>query len=391
MLNLVKAFLARGREVDLVLCRIKGAYRDEIPDGARVIELEATGNLMTRWLALLASPRNLLALARPVLFASKISPEIARLRSLRNYLDARQPDVLLSALTYANLVAVWAKGTARRAVPVVVSERIALTSHCATPSNVRKWRWRYLPALVKRVYPDADAVVAVSNQVADDLVEVVGLDRKSVRALYNPVVDEALRNSAMVEPEHVWFLRNSVPVVMGVGRLTEQKDFATLMRAFARVRQSREARLVILGEGRQREELEALAESLGIRDDVWMPGFVENPFQYLSRASVFVLSSEYEGLPGVLIQALGCGCPVVSTNCPGGSAEILADGKYGRLVGVGDIDEMKDAILAELDQPTDKSLLLARAEDFSVDRSADRYLELLDAVGTRAGTGNSQG
>lgn len=380
MLNLVKGFLAQGREVDLVLCRAKGAYLDQVPDEVSMVELEATGGFLTRWLAAMANISLLPVLLRPVLLATKAAPEIARLRSLRRYMDTCRPDVVLSALTYANLVAIWAKHTAEQQVPVVVSERIALTTHCTTPSNSRKWRWRYLPELVRKAYPGADAVLAVSNQVAEDLVSVVGLDSQLVQAVYNPVVDDVLRSGAANKPEHPWFSPGAAPVILGVGRLTEQKDFPALIRAFAVVRKQMDARLVILGEGRQRGELENLGRELGIEDDVALPGFAENPFQYMAHASVFVLSSEYEGLPGVLIQALACGCPVVSTDCPGGSAEILENGKYGPLVGIGDVEGMAAAIVTVLNKPPPSDVLLRRAEDFSAERATSNYLGILDAV-----------
>jgi glycosyltransferase involved in cell wall biosynthesis len=340
--------------------------------------------MQTRWKAAVENIRDFRALLRPVLLASKIAPEIARVESLRRYMEQHRPDVILSALTYCNLVAIWAKQGSSLNVPVVVSERIALSTYCSSPSNFRKWRWRYLPELVRRTYPGADAVVSVSNQVADDLTTVVGLDKASVTTIYNPVVDNVLRTNAQESLEHTWFSSQAVPVILGVGRLTEQKDFSTLMRAFADVRATREARLVLLGEGRLRADLEDLASKLDIQEDVDMPGFVENPFQYMARASVLVVSSEYEGLPGVLIQALACACPVLSTDCPGGSREILADGKYGPLVDVGDADGMAKAILAQLDSPTDKDVLLGRAEDFSVARAVDNYLALLDSVASQA-------
>jgi glycosyltransferase involved in cell wall biosynthesis len=384
MLNLAKAFLAQGRTVDLVLCQAKGAYLSEVPDGATMIELEATGELQARWIAAMLNIRDFFALLRPVLLAKKNAPEVARLRSLQHYMEKRHPDVILSALTYANLVAIWAKQASTSPVPVVVSERNALSTSCAAQSKYRKWRWRYLPELVRRTYPGADAVVTVSTHVADDLTTVVGLNHPSVIALHNPVVDDALRASAQQALEHSWFAPDAVPVILGVGRLTEQKDFATLMRAFACVRAKRAARLVILGEGKLRVDLEDLASKLGIQADVEMPGFVANPLQYMARASVLVLSSEYEGLPGVLIQALACGCPVVSTDCPGGSAEILANGKYGALVDVGDADSMAQAVLAELDNPTASDILLQRAEDFSVERAANNYLAVLDGAVERA-------
>jgi len=380
MLTLVKAFLANGRAVDLVLCKAKGAYLAEIPEGATMIELQPVGELRARWNAAMINIGDFFALLRPVLLARKIAPEIARTKSLRQYLEESRPDVILSALPYANLLSIWATRQAAVDVPVVVSERIALATYCASPSNFRKWRWRYLPELVRRTYPGASAVVSVSNYVANELTTVVGLRQGSVTTIYNPVVDDSLRELARQTPEHPWFTPDGPPVIMGVGRLTEQKDFATLLRAFALVRENREARLVILGEGRLHDDLEALANELGIGSDFDMPGFVANPHQYMARASVLVLSSTYEGLPGVLIQALACGCPVVSTDCPGGSAEILADGKYGALVDVGDARAMANAISSELDTPTSRELLLQRAEDFTVERATGKYLALLDSI-----------
>ena len=384
MLNLVKGFLSHGRTVDLVLCQAKGAYLGEIPVGATMIELEATANLKARWIAAIGNFSAFFALLRPVLLATKIAPEILRLRSLQQYIETYRPDVILSALTYANLVAIWAKHLSSTHVPVIVSERIALSTYCAAPSNFRKWRWRYLPELVSRTYPGADAVVTVSSDVTEDLITTIGLKKSSVTTIHNPVVDDGLRARAQQALQHPWFAPDAVPVILAVGRLTEQKDFATLLRAFARARAKKEARLVILGEGRLRKTLHELADTLGIGADVEMPGFVENPFQYMARASVLVLSSQYEGLPGVLIQALACACPVVSTDCPGGSREILEDGKIGALVAVGDADGMALAILSQLDNPTSKDVLLRRAEDFSVEGGVNNYLALLDAVVTHA-------
>ncbi len=384
MLNLVRGFMDRGRTVDLVLCQAKGSLMGQEPADATLVTLDATPGLLARLIATLGDPRLTSALLRPVMFAKKTAPEIARLRSLQRYLKTRPPDVMLSALPYANLVALWARERSACPVPVVVSERIAIHSYCTAPANTRKWRWRHAPELIRRTYPGAAKVVSVSHHAAAELTGAIGLAPDNVTTIYNPVVDDALRARAREPLDHPWFSKRSAPVILAAGRLTEQKDFATLLRAFALVRADRDARLVILGEGRLRPELQALAVTLGIDGDVDMPGFVENPFQYMSRCSVFVLSSEYEGLPGVLIQAMGCGCPVISTDCPGGSREILADGKYGALTKMGDEQDMARAILAELDEPTNRDLLLARAEDFSVDRAVDNYLALLDSVVTQA-------
>ena len=384
MLNLATGFLAAGREVDIVLCQAKGAFLDEIPAGATMIELEATGGLRARWIIAISNLQDFFVRLRPVLLAKKTAPEITRIRSLQRYIVASQPDVILSALPYANLSAIWAKELSGSRVPVIVSERIALLSYCAAPSNSRKWRWRYLPELVRRTYPKADRVIAVSDHVADELITTIGLHQDSVTTVHNPVVDDNLRTRAQQTLEHPWFAQDEPPVILAAGRFTEQKDFATLIRAFAAVRADKEARLVILGEGRLRDDLEQLVCTLGIQADVCMPGFVENPFQYMARASVLVLSSAYEGLPGVLIQALACGCPVISTDCPGGSSEILEDGKYGALVSIGKADEMAKAILVELDDPTPRAILLHRAVDFSVERAVSSYLALLDAVVNQA-------
>jgi glycosyltransferase involved in cell wall biosynthesis len=384
MLNLARGFLARGREVDLVLCRAKGAYLEDIPDGATLIELQATPGLRARFVTAIQHVKDIPALARPVLLARKNAPEIARVRALQGYIARYCPDVILSALPYCNLAAIWAKQRSGTVVPVVVSERIVLSTYCAALPNARKWRWRYLPVLVRRTYPGADAVVTVSNEVAEDLRTRVNLVHANIRTIHNPVVNDDLRNRAQEPLEHEWFKAGSPPVVLGVGRFTEQKDFATLIRAFARLRKSTEARLVLLGEGRLKEGLEELAAGLGVAEDVEMPGFVENPFRYMMRASVLVLSSKYEGLPGVIIQAMACGCPVVSTDCPGGSREILADGQYGTLVGIGDATGMAQAIQIELDRPRPRETLLARAAEFSVERGVELYLQLLDEIVRRA-------
>jgi len=169
-----------------------------------------------------------------------------------------------------------------------------------------------------------------------------------------------------------------------VGRLAVQKDFPTLLRAFARLRAARPARLMILGEGDRRSELEQLASALGISADVRLPGFVENPLAYMRRAAVFVLSSIYEGFGNVLVEALACGCPIVSTDCPGGPAEILEHGRFGRLVPVGDVAALGDALLATLAAPRESEALVARARDFSAAVIADRYLGVLSRIG--AGT-----
>jgi glycosyltransferase involved in cell wall biosynthesis len=184
--------------------------------------------------------------------------------------------------------------------------------------------------------------------------------------------------------DHQWFRDGLPPVVLTVGRLGDQKDHPTLLRAFAKVRACREARLVILGEApnaretqRRIGELRGLACSLGIEDDVDFLGYQPNPFKYMSRAAVFALTSRFEGLGNALIEALACGCPIVSTDCESGPAEILSYGRYGQLVPVGDIDAVAEAILLTLDSPCNPDYLKSRAEQFSVDRVASQYEQIM--------------
>jgi len=311
---LVQAIAARGYAVDLVLCRAEGPYLGEIPESVRVIDLGARRVLLS-------------------------------LPALVRYLRKCEPRALCSVM-HANLVALWAQRLAGSATRVVVSERNTLSSmkqHYA--SDPRMW---LMPALIKHFYPWAAGVVAVSRGVADDLASVTGILRDRVHVIYNPVVTPQMRAKAEAPLEHPWFEPGQPPVVLGAGRLTAQKDFPTLIRAFARVRQTRPARLIILGEGEERATLEALVRQLGLEQDISLPGFVANPYPHMVRASLFALSSRWEGLPGVLVEALYCGAPLVSTDCPSGPREILADGLYGRLVPVGDAEALARAMEAAL-------------------------------------------
>jgi glycosyltransferase involved in cell wall biosynthesis len=234
-----------------------------------------------------------------------------------------------------------------------------------------------MPILARHSYAWADGIIAVSSGVADDLARVARLPRERIEVVHNPVVDRELPSKRKAPLDHPWFADGQPPVVLGLGRLKKQKDFPTLLRAFARLRSTREARLVILGEGKQEQSIRSLARSLGIAKDVDLPGFDPNPFRYLARAACFVLSSAWEGLPRVLIEALACGCPVVSTDCPSGPHEILEGGRYGPLVPVGDERAMANAIAQVLDHPPDRDELRSRGALFAVDSSADRYLAIL--------------
>jgi glycosyltransferase involved in cell wall biosynthesis len=206
-----------------------------------------------------------------------------------------------------------------------------------------------MPRLIRWAYPRADAVVAVSQGVASDLVEVCGIAASHVHVLNNPVVTPETARMRSEPVDHPWLRDPTLPVVLAVGRLVPQKDFGTLLEAFALARRSRAARLVILGEGPLRAELEATVRRLDVAADVDLPGFCANPYAAMAAADVFVLSSAWEGSPGVLIEAMSCGTPVLSTDCPSGPRQILDGGRWGRLVPVGDAQAMANGLVDAVD------------------------------------------
>jgi glycosyltransferase involved in cell wall biosynthesis len=379
MLRTAKALLGRDFRVDLVLCERKGPLVDRVPPQTRVIELKPAPMVVARARALATDPGGLRELLKPVLLAWKAPHRLAYLPELIRYLQSVRPDALLSALPTLNLLAVWARRGAGVATRVVISERDTLSTAI---DGSRQWRKRYLPPLLQRAYMMADGVIAVSDGVADDLVASTGIPRARITTVYNPVVNPELAAKARAPLDHPWFAPGAPPVILGVGRLHPQKDFATLIRAFARLRADRPARLLILGgessgDSAYVAELKALPARLGVAEDVDLPGFAQNPLAYMRRAATFVLSSVHEGLGIVLIEALACGTPVVSTDCPHGPSEILDHGRFGPLVPVGDDASLAAAIRATLDDPLPAELLRSRAGMFTVERAVDRYLELM--------------
>lgn len=374
MFSLASAFADHGHRVDLLLSEVEGPYLGRLPASTNIVRLEAAPWWSWRLSAASVDYRGLRTHLLPVLVNRNPSPMVRFFPSLSEYLKRERPDVLLSAVTYSNLAALWARRSSGVPTRVVISEHTNL-AHAISYS--KKWKWRFLPPAIRRFYPWADDIIAVSNGAAASLAELTGLNPERINTIYNPVFTQNLREMAQATPDHPWLAPAGPPVVLSAGRFRKAKDFATLLRAFAQVRAEREAKLIILGEGRKRGSLESLVQELGLAADVDLPGYTENPFSYMARVSVFVLSSVWEGLPTVLIEAMACGCPVVSTDCPSGPAEILADGIYGPLVQVGDDAALARAILATLDEPPASAMLRARADEFSIDRAINQYLKVL--------------
>ena len=343
MVTLARAFAERGYRVDLVVGTASGALRPLVEEPVRLVDL---GTSRVR---------------------STLVPLVRYLRSAR-------PTSILSTHSHMNVAVVAARRLAGIRTRVVVRE--ASTPSVNLPSQGTQG-FRPMMRLVRWAYSAADGVVAVSRGVAQDLVTSVGVDPDRVVVIGNPVLRRELLESAREPLEHPWFVPSAPPVILGVGRLTPAKDFATLIRAFSLVTKERPAHLLILGEGDERPQLEAVVADLGLRDHILLPGFVPNPYAYMARAGVFALSSAWEGLPGALIEAMACGCPVVSTDCPSGPSEILRGGTLGPLVPVGDSQALAGAIVQVLDRPISPDSLTSGAARFDEDVVVEDYLRIL--------------
>ncbi len=321
MLNLAHGIAAEGYPLDLVLAKAKGEFLGEVREPVRVVDLKASRALTS-------------------------APALVR------YLRSERPEAMLSVFGFLNVVAIPAWRLSRVKTRMFVCEQNTVSMEAG---NAASWGTRVTPRLMRHLYPWANGVVVVSQGVRDDMVQLTGVPRRHVTVIYNPsVVGAEIQEKAKEPLDHPWFKPGQPPVLVAVGRLQQQKDYPMLLQAFAQVRRSQPARLLILGEGKERPTLEALIKELDLEDDVGLPGFVMNPYAYLARASLFVLSSRWEGLPTVLIEALCCGTPAVSTDCPSGPREILRNGKYGALTPVGDATAFAQAIGAALEKPLAK-------------------------------------
>ena len=340
--QLANEFATLDCRVDLALASACGPYLDEVSERVRVIDLGARS-------------------------VSHSLPRLAR------YLRSERPAVILSGLDHANIVTILARSVSGNSIRCVVSTRSVPTAVYQEDKGVARW---VTLQLCRMAYRFADRVIANSQAVASDLSESLGLAAEKLTVIYNPLDLDGIDRSSQADIAHPWLAPGAPPVVLGVGSLALLKDFRTLIRAFSVVRAVRECRLVILGEGTQRGELESLVKQLDLGSDVYLPGFVSNPFAWMRRASVFASSSLTEGCPNALMQALACDTPVVSTDGRGGSAEILQGGRWGRLVPVGDAEAMAEAIMATLDTPV-RPQGRRRAGDFAMNVIARQYLQAL--------------
>ena len=342
LVNLAAGLDARGVKVDFLVASRQAPYLDRLPPGVTLIQLD-------RGLRLLPS--------------------------LIRYLRARQPSHVLTSKDDAARTALRARWLSGERFKLLIRVGTHIPQSVASRSPLKRWRTL---RQVRFLFPRADAVIANSRGVAAGIEGLFrGIQPWVIR---NPTVTPELQRHAAEALSHPWFGPGQPPVILGIGRLVRAKGFDTLIRAFARVRGQRPCRLLILGKGHLLPELGALGERLSVGEDVAFPGFVNNPYAYLARSALFVLSSRWEGAPNALVEALALGTPSVATDCLSGPREILQNGRYGPLVPVDDVEALAAAMLATLDHPLPAATLREAAADYTLAASAQHYHELLESL-----------
>ncbi len=383
MMRVAGGLIDHGHQVDLLLFRPVIDRPMEVPTAARIVLMEQRQNdsakdqlfriFGTRLRQTICfdgklNLKNCMRMLKAIGPNPLIMPSISMFKEAQfvaNYVQEKTPDCILPLLPKAKVAVLLAKSLSNAFPPVIASIR----------SDFLNRRRREI-ARYRRLLPQSDHIIAVSEGVRSSVVRMIGISPTKITTIYNPVFRPDIQVLAQQTPDCP-LTEGEEDLVLAVGRLSKVKDFSTLLRAFARVSGSRPARLLILGEGRQRAKLLRIARKLNIEDRVAMPGYVDNPYAFMARASVFVLSSRHEGLGNVLIEALACGCPCVSTDCPSGPAEILEGGRIGPLVPVGDDVALADAIEHMLNAPPDKQALQRKARQFSQEKAIAMYEKVI--------------
>lgn len=316
-LQLAKGLLEKGHAIDLVLCRNRGELMPEIAAGINVVDLGVERPILSFW-------------------------------KFRAYLLSAKPNAVLSALNQPNIAAAWAKALSGGKQRLVMAVHNVLTD---AARNTPTLRLKLMPYFVRSFAKYADYVATVSESSRQDFIRLTGLSADRVVTAYNPTLTPAIYEKMNAPVDHPWLKDGGAPIILGCGRMEAIKGFDTLIKSFAEARKNRHLRLMIAGDGPEMENLKALANTLSVQDDVAFLGFQPNPYPYMKACPVFALTSVYEGLSGVLIEALACGASVVATNSKSGNREILQDGRLGRLPPVGDVPAIAEAILRSLDNP----------------------------------------
>jgi exopolysaccharide biosynthesis WecB/TagA/CpsF family protein len=341
-LRLAAALAARGHAVTLIVQGASGALRNERPPGVALVDLDRRHS------------------------RDCVGPLAAWLRRHR-------PDILVSSLDHNNIAALCARALAGRATALVICQHNALSAEAALG-----WRYRVVPLLYRLLAPWADEIVAVSRGVADDLAAATGVPRAHMSVIHNPVAAELARDAPT--PPHAWLADRAVPVFLFAGRLVRQKDPMLLLQAFALRLRTGAARLIVLGDGPLLADMRRACADLGLDQDVHFAGFVADPRAWMAHAAALVLSSRYEGFGNVIVEAMACGTPVIATDCPHGPGEILAGGRFGWLVPVGDAAALAAAMADDARASFPATRLMQRAQEFSIAACVARHEALFARV-----------
>lgn len=341
-INLAAEMIRQGYQVDLFLTMYQGDYLKDIPKEVNLIKGKG------------GAIKSILVFAK--------------------YIRTQKPDVIISARDYLNLINIVVTKLVRSKTQLITSVHV---DYSGIPEQKKSVRLKVLNYTLKYLYKKADNVVAVSAGVAKDFSERYNYPLNKIDVVYNPtyVEENYIKES---ELKYGAFYETDLPIIIGVGRLNNQKNFSLLIEAFEEVNKQIAAKLIILGEGANRIELEKMIEDKRLKDRVLLPGFVPNPIDYIKKSNVFVMSSSWEGFGNVIVEAMGTGISVVSTDCPSGPAEILNNTKYGTLVSMHNKEEMSNAIIELIKKPLNPELVKTRAKDFSVPTITNQYLNLIN-------------
>ena len=387
LLTLARGLIQRGHQIDLLLLRPSGDYRTHIPSGIRLYYLKGKRfdrgliqSLLSRLIPVVPLWIGPFSILRTWLALKRKYPQVRlRLGNARDALgvarlvDQAQPMILYSALPRANSSVILGAKLATSTIPTVVSVHIAIGIQY-TEDQLSK---------ASAFDVQSDAIVVPSQSLRNEVIQLLGIDGDKAHCIYNGISSLEIERLTAEDVSHQWFLDPAVPVILNVARLDPFKNQPSLIEAFSHVRRQVDARLVIMGSGSEshRIRLRSIAANFGVEQDLDFLHFDENPFRYMRRATVVVLSSEAEGLPTVLLEAMACGTPVVSTDAPHGPAEILNGGQWGKLVPVGDTQALAQAILEVLDGDViPKTELKRRAEDFPEHRFTEAHEELFERI-----------
>ena len=361
-LALAREFSKQGNQVELVVQKLTRNDRSQVPDSISIYLLKSEPTLISRLRIWSWFPKHTKTLLFPFLIPFRLSTSQPVANDLRRYLNERAPDLLYSAKTHTNIIAIMAGLRSTAATKIIVTEHTALSIDLHSRRN--KSRFKNLSETLAVFYPIADELVTVSLCAAKNLMATIKNDQLQPIPIYNPIPIDAIRKKMHEPLEHRLLSDPNIKVILAVVRLENQKDFPNILHAFAKVRTQSDFKLIILGEGKRRNKLESLISQLGLNEDIEMPGHVSNPYAYMYHSDIFVLYSLWEGLPTVLIEALACECKIVSTDCPCGPMEILDGGNYGTLIPADDTTSLARAIIVAHKTELDRERQLHYLDQF---------------------------